>query len=209
MMLRKNEINESLLENTKIFHFGTLSMTEEKIAETTKYAVEKSKSMGAVISFDPNFRPPLWDDFEKAKEQMWYGISKCDVLKISDDEIQFLTGEKDIDAGVHKIFEKYEPALFCATKGKNGSTAYYKGKSFFADAFVRKDTVETTGAGDTFMACILNSVLEKGLDNLTKSDVSSMLEFASAASSIITTKKGALKVMPQRNDVISFLNNYK
>ena len=92
---------------------------------------------------------------------------------------------------------------------KNGSTAYYKGKSFFADAFVRKDTVETTGAGDTFMACILNSVLEKGLDNLTKSDVSSMLEFASAASSIITTKKGALKVMPQRNDVISFLNNYK
>ena len=97
MMLRKNEINESLLENTKIFHFGTLSMTEEKIAETTKYAVEKSKSMGAVISFDPNFRPPLWDDFEKAKEQMWYGISKCDVLKISDDEIQFLTGEKDID----------------------------------------------------------------------------------------------------------------
>lgn len=94
-------------------------------------------------------------------------------------------------------------------KGKNGSTAYYKGKSFFADAFVRKDTVETTGAGDTFMACILNSVLEKGLDNLTKSDVSSMLEFASAASSIITTKKGALKVMPQRNDVISFLNNYK
>lgn len=140
---------------------------------------------------------------------MWYGISKCDVLKISDDEIQFLTGEKDIDAGVHKIFEKYEPALFCATKGKNGSTAYYKGKSFFADAFVRKDTVETTGAGDTFMACILNSVLEKGLDNLTKSDVSSMLEFASAASSIITTKKGALKVMPQRNDVISFLNNYK
>ena len=184
-------------------------MTEEKIAETTKYAVEKSKSMGAVISFDPNFRPPLWDDFEKAKEQMWYGISKCDVLKISDDEIQFLTGEKDIDAGVHKIFEKYEPALFCATKGKNGSTAYYKGKSFFADAFVRKDTVETTGAGDTFMACVLNSVLEKGLDNLTKSDVSSMLEFASAASSIITTKKGALKVMPQRNDVISFLNDYK
>ena len=75
MMLRKNEINESLLENTKIFHFGTLSMTEEKIAETTKYAVEKSKSMGAVISFDPNFRPPLWDDFEKAKE--WLVSENC------------------------------------------------------------------------------------------------------------------------------------
>ena len=85
MMLRKKEINESLLDNTRIFHFGTLSMTEEKIAETTKYALDKAKDFGAVISFDPNLRPPLWDDLEKAKEQMWYGISKCDVLKISDD----------------------------------------------------------------------------------------------------------------------------
>ena len=97
MMLRKKEINESLLDNTRIFHFGTLSMTEEKIAETTKYALDKAKDFGAVISFDPNLRPPLWDDLEKAKEQMWYGISKCDVLKISDDEISFLTEEADIE----------------------------------------------------------------------------------------------------------------
>lgn len=209
MMLRKSEINESLLENTKIFHFGTLSMTEEKIAETTKYAVEKAKGIGAVISFDPNFRPPLWDDFEKAKEQMWYGISKCDILKISDDEISFLTGEDDIEAGVKKILGRYKPALLCATQGKNGSTAYYKGKSFSRDAFLRQDTVETTGAGDTFMACVLNIVLEKGLDSLTENDISYMLEFASAAASIITTKKGALKVMPQKDDVIAFLNNNK
>ena len=186
MMLRKKEINESLLDNTRIFHFGTLSMTEEKIAETTKYALDKAKDFGAVISFDPNLRPPLWDDLEKAKEQMWYGISKCDVLKISDDE----------------------PALICATQGKNGSIAYYKGQSFCQKAFIRKDTVETTGAGDTFMACVLNSVLEKGLNNLTESDILHMLKFASAASSIITTKRGALKVMPQKEDIIVFLNNY-
>lgn len=206
MMLRKNEIDENLLKNTKIFHFGTLSMTEEKIAETTKYAVEIAKNEGAVISFDPNLRPPLWDDLERAKEQMWYGISKCDVLKISDDEIIFLTGKENIEAGVQKIFEKYQPTLLCATQGKNGSTAYYKGKSYFREAFIRKDTVETTGAGDTFMACVLNTVLEKGLRELTDKDISYMLEFASAASSIITTKKGALRVMPQKNDIISFIN---
>ena len=106
------------------------------------------------------------------------------------------------------MLKKYQPALICATQGKNGSIAYYKGQSFCQKAFIRKDTVETTGAGDTFMACVLNSVLEKGLNNLTESDILHMLKFASAASSIITTKRGALKVMPQKEDIIVFLNNY-
>lgn len=105
-------------------------MTEEKIAETTKYALDKAKDFGAVISFDPNLRPPLWDDLEKAKEQMWYGISKCDVLKISDDEISFLTEEADIEKGVKKILKKYQPALICATQGKNGSLHIIKGRAF-------------------------------------------------------------------------------
>ena len=135
MMLRKKEINESLLDNTRIFHFGTLSMTEEKIAETTKYALDKAKDFGAVISFDPNLRPPLWDDLEKAKEQMWYGISKCDVLKISDDEISFLTEEADIEKGVKKILKKYQPALICATQGKNGSIAYSANHFLIFDSF--------------------------------------------------------------------------
>lgn len=209
MMLRKSEINDDLINNSRVFHFGTLSMTDDNIAETTKYAVNKAKEKGLIISFDPNLRPPLWKSLETAKEQMWYGISQCDILKISDDEIEFLSGEKDIVKGVEKILEKYQPALVCATQGKEGSTAYYKGKSIFCEAFVRKDTVETTGAGDTFMACVLNTVLDKGLDALTDDDISYMLKFASAASSIITTKKGALKVMPQKDDVISFINNYK
>lgn len=209
MMLRKSEINEKLFESTKVFHFGTLSMTDDNIAETTKYAVKKAKEIGLIISFDPNLRPPLWKNLEIAKEQMWYGISQCDILKISDDEITFLTGEENITKGVEKILQKYQPALVCATQGKNGSTAYYNGKSIFCEAFLRKDTVETTGAGDTFMACVLNTVLERGLNLLTNDDISDMLRFASAASSIITTKKGALKVMPQKDDVISFINNYK
>ena len=89
--------------------------------------------------------------------------------------------------------------------GKNGSKVYYKGKTVFGRPFLRKDTIETTGAGDTFMACVLNTVLEKGLEQLTQESLTEMLLFANAASSIITTRKGALKVIPQRQEILDCL----
>ena len=205
LMLQWEEINVDFLVNTKIFHFGTLSMTEEEIKNVTKKAVQKAKENGVLISFDPNFRPPLWKDMEDARQQMWYGIGQCDILKISDDEILFLTGMKDIDEGIARIREKSHAKLICATMGKNGSKVYYKGKTVFGRPFLRKDTIETTGAGDTFMACVLNTVLEKGLEQLTQESLTEMLLFANAASSIITTRKGALKVMPQRQEILDCL----
>lgn len=205
LMLQWEEINVDFLVNTKIFHFGTLSMTEEEIKNVTKKAVQKAKENGVLISFDPNFRPPLWKDMEDARQQMWYGIGQCDILKISDDEILFLTGTKDIDEGIARIREKSHAKLICATMGKNGSKVYYKGKTVFGRPFLWKDTIETTGAGDTFMACVLNTVLEKGLEQLTQESLTEMLLFANAASSIITTRKGALKVMPQRQEILDCL----
>ena len=205
LMLQWEEINVDFLVNTKIFHFGTLSMTEEEIKNVTKKAVQKAKENGVLISFDPNFRPPLWKDMEDARQQMWYGIGQCDILKKSDDEILFLTGTKDIDEGIARIREKSHAKLICATMGKNGSKVYYKGKTVFGRPFLRKDTIETTGAGDTFMACVLNTVLEKGLEQLTQESLTEMLLFANAASSIITTRKGALKVMPQRQEILDCL----
>lgn len=205
LMLQWEEINVDFLVNTKIFHFGTLSMTEEEIKNVTKKAVQKAKENGVLISFDPNFRPPLWKDMEDARQQMWYGIGQCDILKISDDEILFLTGTEDIDEGIARIREKSHAKLICATMGKNGSKVYYKGKTVFGRPFLRKDTIETTGAGDTFMACVLDTVLEKGLEQLTQESLTEMLLFANAASSIITTRKGALKVMPQRQEILDCL----
>lgn len=205
LMLQWEEINVDFLVNTKIFHFGALSMTEEEIKNVTKKAVQTAKENGVLISFDPNFRPPLWKDMEDARQQMWYGIGQCDILKISDDEILFLTGTKDIDEGIARIREKSHAKLICATMGKNGSKVYYKGKTVFGRPFLRKDTIETTGAGDTFMACVLNTVLEKGLEQLTQESLTEMLLFANAASSIITTRKGALKVMPQRQEILDCL----
>lgn len=205
MMLKWDEVKQEILADTKIFHFGTLSMTDEGIEAVTKKAVQKAKEMGAIISFDPNLRPPLWSNLEDAKSRMWYGISQCDILKISDDEIEFLTGTDDIDKGVRIIMEHSHPSLICATMGKHGSKAYYNGKTVFGEPFLREDTIETTGAGDTFMACVINSVLENGIDSLTDKDLQDMLEFANAASSIITTRKGALKVMPKKNEIIEVI----
>lgn len=205
MMLRKDDIDIRLLQDTRIFHYGSLSMTAPEVENASKLAIETARGAGALLSFDPNLRPPLWKSLDMAKEKIAYGISECDILKISDDEITFFTGESDIDDGVAAIQEKYHTPLICATMGKSGSRAYYKGERVECNPFLNPDTVETTGAGDTFMACILNGILEYGLNAMDTQKLYNMLEFANAASSIITTKKGALKVMPEEKDVRNFL----
>lgn len=209
MMLRKEDIDKSLLENTKIFHFGTLSMTALEVEQATKAAVQTAKEAGALISFDPNLRPPLWKSLDVAKEKIAYGIGVCDILKISDDEIAFFTGMSDIDAGVAKIQETFHTPFICATMGKKGSRAYYSGSRVECEPFLNENTIETTGAGDTFMACVLNGVLQHGFDGMDTQKLFDMLEFANAASSMITTKKGALKVMPYEDEVVSFIQERK
>ncbi len=216
MMLRKEDVTLSLLQDTKIFHFGTLSMTHEGVREATKYAIDEAKKAGAMISFDPNLREPLWNSLEDAKEQVLYGLTKCDVLKISDNEIQWLTGEEDYTAGVKKIREKNEIPLILVSLGKEGSRAYYKKPGTEGDGimvevkpFLQKNTIETTGAGDTFGGCVLHYVLKKGLEDLTKEDLTEMLTFANGAASIITTRKGALRVMPEPAEVEEMIKNYK
>lgn len=209
MMLLEEDIDISILENTRIFHFGSLSMTDDGVEKATKKAIETAKKAGAILSFDPNLRPPLWKSLDIAKEKIAYGISQCDILKISDDEIEFFTGVSDIDEGVARIQEEFHTPLICATMGKMGSRVYYKGNRVEHAPFLNENTIETTGAGDTFMACVLNGVLENGLDGMDTQKLKKMLEFANAASSIITTRKGALKVMPEKEEVLEFIQERK
>ena len=161
-----------------------------------------------MISFDPNLRPPLWKSLEDAKEQVEYGLNQCDILKISDNEIQWFTGEKDFDKGIKKLQDKYPIKLIVLSMGKDGSRAYYKDLKVEKSAFVQKKTIETTGAGDTFGGCCLHFILKYGLDNLDKEKLEKMLTFANAAASIITTKKGALRVMPTKDEVKDFIKSY-
>lgn len=209
MMLRKKDIDISLLGNTRIFHFGSLSMTDMGAEDATKMAVETAKEAGALISFDPNLRPPLWKNLDTAREKIAYGISRCHILKISDDEIEFFTGVSDIDEGVSEIQEKYNVPFICATMGKAGSRAYYRENRVGCPSFINSGTIETTGAGDTFMACVLDKILADGMDGMDEGKLYEMLEFANAAASIITTRKGALRVMPKKKEIEMFLQQRK
>ena len=208
LMLNEADVRkaEEKIKSAKIFHFGTLSMTGEPANEASLTAIETAKEAGCLLSFDPNYRAPLWRYEEEAKEKILYGIEQCDILKISDNEIEFITGETDIEKGIGRILEKRQIPLVFATLGPDGSMAFYGGKVFKKKGFSNPATIETTGAGDTFMACALNGVLEHGgLDGLTEEEIDRTLSFANAAASIITTRRGALSVMPEREEVEAFL----
>ena len=209
MMLTENELPPEMIRDTRIFHFGTLSMTHEAVRKATRTAVLTAKEAGAVISFDPNLRPPLWKDMAEAREQMEWGLSRCDVLKISDNEIEFLTGTNDFDEGVAFIRKQWPGIrLINVTAGPDGSYAYIPGAKVFVPGFLLGGTIETTGAGDTFCASVLNFILEHGLDGLNQDDLKQMLRFANAAAYLVTTKKGAIRSMPERFQVEAILNEH-
>lgn len=201
MMLTKEEIQEDLIRNSKVFHFGTLSSTHEGVREATRYAIDVAKEAGCLVSFDPNLRPPLWKTLEDARKEIEYGLSKTDILKISDNEVEFLCGTSDYDEGAKMLIEKYNIPFVCVTLGKDGSRAYYKGMRVEVPGFVQKNTIETTGGGDTFCGCMLHYIIQHGLEDLTEENLRELLTFANAAASVITTRKGALAVMPSKEEV--------
>jgi len=200
MMLTEDEVDPEFIAQTKILHFGTLSMTHDGVRAATKKAVQAAKDAGCLVSFDPNLRPPLWSSLDLAKEQMEYGFGVCDILKISDNEIQFVSGKEDYDEGIAYLQEKYNIPLILLTMGKEGSRAYYKGKCVERPGFAVK-AIETTGAGDTFCGSSLNYIVEHGFDDLTENQLGELLTFANAAAAIVTTKKGAIRSMPEREEV--------
>lgn len=206
MMLNADEIREDLIVGAKIFHFGTLSMTHENVRETTKKALQIAKKSGKIISFDPNLREPLWKSLEDAREQTAYGLGLCDILKISDNEIRWFTGREDFTEGARILQQKYGIPLILLSMGREGSRAYYRERMVEVPAIIQENTIETTGAGDTFGGCCLHYILEHDLQNLSDEQLREMLLFANAAASIVTTRKGALRVMPTEQEVFHLLN---
>lgn len=204
MMLGKEEVSKSLIQSARIFHFGSLSMTSERAEAATRHAIEMARESGKLVSFDPNLRPPLWQDLGTAREKIQYGLSQCDILKISDNEVEFMTGQKDIEKGVLELLKEYNIPLVCATMGKDGSKAFYRGGIETGKPLLSEKTVETTGAGDTFCGCMLHFVLLHGLDGFTQEILQEMLSYANAAACLVTTRKGALRVMPSVSEIENF-----
>lgn len=207
MMLRKDEVMPDVVTAGRIFHFGTLSCTHAGVREATRYAVNLEKEHSMLLSFDPNLREPLWANLEDARREMIYGLEHCDILKISDNELTFITGETDLKKGAEQLRQQYDIPLMLVTLGANGSRAYYQDIVAEEAAFLQPMTVETTGAGDTFTGCVLHFVLLYGMEHLTEAILHDMLRFANAGASLITTRKGALKVMPTKQEIEMLLMN--
>lgn len=200
MMLRKDELDPELLLNTKIFHFGSLSMTDEPCRTATRLAIASAEDAGALLTFDPNLREPLWDTLDEAREQILYGIGHCQVLKISDNEIQWLSGMDDYDEGIGWLRSQFDIPLILLSMGADGSRAYQGGLRVEVPVFP-VDTIETTGAGDTFFGGVIHYILDHGFRDYTESELTEMLTFANAGAALVTTRKGALRVMPTREEI--------
>ena len=205
MSLTPEEVREDLIADSRLFHFGTLSMTHESVRKATIKALRCAKESECIISFDPNLREPLWESLDEARAQVACGMEFCDVLKISDNEIRWFTGKEDYDEGIRVLQDSFHIPLILLSMGKEGSRAYCKDMRVTVKPYLQKNTIETTGAGDTFEACALNYVLEHGLDGLTEADLKVLLTFANAGASLITTKKGALRVMPEKDEVCGLI----
>ncbi len=211
--LSPEDLEKELLTGCRIFHFGSLSLTDEPCRSATAEAVKTAKEAGALISFDPNLRPPLWRTEESAKEQIRWGLARCDILKIADNELLFMTGETDFDRGAAILRRQYPNIrLLNVTAGADGSYSYCGAKRVYEHACSLGGVIETTGAGDTFCACVLNFVLENSegqdaadLTAYSEEQLHRMLRFANTAAYLVTTKKGAIRSMPERETVEKLL----
>ena len=202
LMLKPEELAEEKLKDCRIFHFGTLSLTEEPCRSATGRALELARRAGALISFDPNLRLGLWESEEAAREQIAWGLAQADIVKISDNEVSFMTGTDDYPAGAARLKERFPNIrLLDLTMGAEGSQAFYGKEKVFEPALHRGGVIETSGAGDTFGALVLHFVLEHGLEGLTEADLHRMLKMANTAAYLVTTKKGVIPSLPREEEI--------
>ncbi len=205
MNLCSEELDRELLADTTIFHFGSLSMTDEPCRSASREAIALAEASGALLSFDPNLREPLWHSLDDAKEQILYGMAHCQILKISDNEIQWLSGLEDYDEGIAWLRSQFNIPLILLSLGKDGSRAYCGDVRVEVPAHLMPNTIETTGAGDTFFGGVLHYILEHGWHPYSEAELNEMLAFANAGAALITTRKGALRVMPERSEIEALL----
>lgn len=211
MMLQADELPTELFAQTKIFHHGTLSMTHPEVRDATVKAIDLAKQAGTLVSFDPNLREPLWDTLDHAKEEIRYGLAHCDILKISDNEVEFLTGiADDYPRAIAQLKQEFNIPLIFVTLGKQGSMCFSGDQAPVMVPGRVVNAVDTTGAGDTFFGAVLNYLVEHNLlDQLRSLDPATqtqILNVANATAALITLRKGALSVMPSPEEVQAMLN---
>ncbi|MGG3925618.1 carbohydrate kinase [Metabacillus fastidiosus] len=196
LFLEESEINEKLFKENKIFHFGTISLLKDPVQSATKKAVLYAKENDMIVSFDPNVRLSLWKDEEVLKETIFMMMKETDILKISDEELFFLTGSSDINI-IEKWMEQYDLSLVFLTKGEEGSMVFTK--SGFAHVHALKiKTVDTTGAGDAFVSALLYCMNKRigDISSITLEEAIDIARFASISGGLAASQKGAITALP-------------
>lgn len=197
IMLRPEEVPDSLLCQCRIFHFGSVSLTDEPCRSTTLQSAHRAKDAGALISYDPNYRPFLWKDSEQAKKGILEALPLVDILKVSDEELVFLTGQADLWCGMTQLL-RLGPAAVFVTRGEKGVCFTTPAGSGDIPAF-QVPAIDTTGAGDAFWGALLSQIPGKGrsaLNELSLTDWEHICRLANAAGGLTTTAKGAIPAMP-------------
>lgn len=199
--LSEQELSDELFQTNKILHFGSISLIREPAKSATIAAVKKAKESGMMISYDPNLRLNLWDSEKQAREAIISMLPEADVLKISEEELTFLTGETDVEAGVKKLASYHIPLIFI-TLGGEGSYAFV-GKETIRIPAMKVQAVDTTGAGDAFVSGILYHLNEykKELSHLTIHEAAEMGRFASVSGGLAASVKGAMTALPTLQQV--------
>lgn len=201
-----HEVDMRLIDEAKVFHFGTLSLTHEPARTATQSAVAYAKERGKLITFDPNLRKPLWDDPEDAKRQMLWGLQQADVVKISDEEVEFLFGLRP-QAGADHIIKEYGVKLVFVTCGADGCVFQNQNCSGHVPGLQGIQTVDTTGAGDIFGGSAVWKLLQLGKlpQELDETQLRDVTEFACVSAGLSTTKPGGISSVPTMEQILKAL----
>ena len=199
------EIDTSIIDDARVFHFGTLSLTDEPVRAATQKAVAYAKEHGKLITCDPNLRLPLWPNAEAAKEQMIWSLHQADVVKISDNEVEFLWNCTP-EEGADKLLQEFGVSLAMVTLGPDGCLLKTENASFRA-VCPKVHPIDTTGAGDIFGGSAVSRLLEleKPIDALTEADLAYIGCFAAAAASLSTERSGGIPSIPEKEAVLAVM----
>lgn len=202
VMLRREDVSEQLLEQCRVFHFGSVSMTAQPARSATLYAAQRARQLGKLVSYDPNFRPALWADRAEAIRTMRAGLTFADVVKVSDDEVELLTGETDFLSGARALV-RGGAKLALVTAGERGTWYAACGGAAGHVPSIPVQAVDTTGAGDTFLGALLSGILEaeQPLETMEDERLRQLIRFANVAGALCTTGRGAIASMPDRETI--------
>ncbi|GKU75604.1 carbohydrate kinase [Paenibacillus sp. L3-i20] len=211
-MLRTEDVDYSKIAGAKLFHFGSVSMTHEPSRTATLATAAYAKSQGLIVTFDPNVRLPLWNNAEEAKVEIVKGMEIADIVKLSEDELELLTGESDLERGVDLLMERFNIKLLLITCGANGSycrTSKQFGNVRTSHEGYKVEVVDTTGCGDAFFGGVIHCLLREeapAAPTWSKDKLDNMLIFANAMGALAATRKGAISSLPTPNEIERFMS---